>query len=128
MRVKNMLIKSPGSETLSMMKVAIFHPKALLEIRKFPESVRRELGKAIRDMQAGLSPGMPLCREMPSVALGAAETRIKDATGAYRAFLYRKSKAGILVFHAFVKKSEKTPPREIAMGSKRLKEMLNGEI
>jgi len=122
-----MLKTSPRSETIGNVKNAIFHPKAPLEIRKFPESVRKELGKAIRDIQAGYSPGMPLCREMPSVALGVTEVRIKDASGAYRTFLYRKSKIGILIFHAFKKKDQKTPPHEITRGAKRLKEMLNGE-
>jgi phage-related protein len=30
----------------------------------------------------------------------------------------------VLIFHAFAKKSQKTPDREIELGKKRLKEML----
>jgi hypothetical protein len=32
-------------------KLAIFHPKARDAIRKFPEDVRREIGKVIFDLQ-----------------------------------------------------------------------------
>jgi len=34
-------------------KSAVFHPKARDAIRKFPEDVRRELGKVIFDLQKG---------------------------------------------------------------------------
>jgi phage-related protein len=110
------------------MRPAIFHPKALEAIRAFPEEVRRELGQAIFDLQKGASIGMPMCRSMPSVAVGAEEIRIKDRSGVYRAFTYRKSKAGVLIFHAFQKKTQKTPDHEIELGKKRLKELLHGQI
>jgi hypothetical protein len=41
-------------------KSAIFHPAAIAAIRQFPEIVRKELGKAIFDVQCGDPPGMPL--------------------------------------------------------------------
>jgi phage-related protein len=109
-------------------KGAIFHPAALAVIRLFPEEVRRELGKVIFDLQRGETLAMPLSRSMPSVAPGAAELRIRDRTGIYRAFYYLKSSRGILVFHAFVKKSQATPKHEADMGKKRLKELLHEEI
>ncbi len=110
------------------MKAAIFHPAALAAIRLFPEDVRRELGKAIFDLQRGETLAMPLSRPMPSVAPGAAELRIRDRTGIYRAFYYVRSSRGILVFHAFVKKSQATPRHETDVGKKRLKELLHEEI
>jgi phage-related protein len=39
----------------------------------------------------------------------------------------KKSKRGILIVHAFVKKTQKTPPREITLARKRLEEMLDEE-
>ncbi len=62
---------------------------------------------------------------MPSVAKGVAELRVRDEHGAYRAFYYADSEAGVLVFHAFVKKSQRTPPLEIELARKRLKELLD---
>ena len=45
----------------------------------------------------------------------------------YRAYNYVKSSRGILVFHAFVKKTQETPTREIEIARNRLREMLNDE-
>jgi phage-related protein len=81
-------------------------------------------GKAIYDLQLGHLLSMPLSRAMPAVGSGAAEIRIQDATGAYRAFYVTRVADAIVVFHAFVKKTRKTPEREIQLGKKRLKEML----
>jgi phage-related protein len=97
-------------------------------IKVFPEEVKKELGKAILDLQKGHSLGMPLSRPMPSVALGVEELRMRDRAGIYRTFYLQKSSRGILIFHAFVKKTQKTPPQEITLGKKRLKEMLDEKI
>jgi phage-related protein len=89
--------------------------------------VRRELGKAIHDLQRGEVVFMPLARPMGSIGRGAAELRILDRAGIYRVFYLVKPARGILVFHAFVKKSRATPQREVELRSKRLKEMLDEE-
>ena len=62
---------------------------------------------------------------MTTVAAGAYELRVKDADGIYRVFYYLKSAEGILVFHAFVKKTQATPQNEIETARKRLWEMLD---
>jgi hypothetical protein len=45
--------------------------------------------------------------------------------GTYRAFYYTAHAEGIIVFHAFVKKTQQTPESEIELGRKRLKEILD---
>jgi phage-related protein len=110
------------------MKLAIFHPAAIAAIRLFPESVRKELGKAIFDLQKGELLGMPLARPMPTVGAGVSELRIRDRSGIYRAFYYAHSGRGIFVFHAFVKKTPSTPQQELNLGRKRLKEMPHEKI
>ena len=109
------------------MRAAIFHPAARDAIRGFPLDVRRAVGKAIWELQQGVRLGMPLSKSMPAVVAGAEELRVKDASGAYRAFYYVRSKRGILIFHAFQKKTQKTPPAEINLGARRLKELLDEE-
>jgi phage-related protein len=109
-------------------KAAIFHPAATSAIRLFPKDVRREMGKAIFDLLRGEVLTMPLSRPMPSVSAGAAELRIRDRTGIYRVFYYSRSPKGILIFHAFVKKSQATPKHELALGKKRLEELLHEKI
>ena len=56
---------------------------------------------------------MPNSRPMPKVAPGVSELRVRGEDGAYRGFYYTASARGILVFHAFVKKTQRTPPLEI---------------
>lgn len=107
------------------MALAVFHPKARDAIREFPEDVRRELGKAIFDLQKGYKLSMPLSRPMSSVAAGTEELRVKDRSGAYRVFYYTRLADSVFIFHAFVKKTQKTPRQEIALAQKRLKEMLD---
>jgi phage-related protein len=72
-------------------KAALFHPAAKAAIRSFPDDVRRELGKAIFDLQKGDSLGMPVSRPMSSVAPGVAELRMRDRHGIYRAFYFMRS-------------------------------------
>ena len=103
------------------MKPAIFHRAAREAIRAFPAAVKRQLGKAILDLQKGHQLGMPLSRPMPEVAVGVEELRIRDDAGIYRTFYFTKSKRGILIPHAFVKKTQKTPRHEIALAGRRLK-------
>ena len=110
------------------MKAAIFHPAARAAIRSFPGDARQELGKAIYDLQKGEVLAMPFSRPMPSIEPGAAELRIRDRSGIYRAFYYSRSVRGILVFHAFVKKTQTTPVGELDLGKKRLKELLHEEV
>ena len=110
---------------ISFVKPARFHPKARNAIQAFPEDVRRELGKAIFDLQKGERLGMPLSRSMPSIGAGVEELRIKDRNGAYRVFYLAKFADAVLIFHAFTKKTQKTQKSEIDLGKKRLKELLD---
>ena len=107
-----------------MVKSALFHPKAREIIREFPGDVKKTLGKLIFDVQKGARLEMPVSRPMASVALGVEELRIKDRSGIYRAFYFARVDHAVIVFHAFVKKAQKTPKREMELGKKRLKEML----
>jgi len=106
------------------MKSAAFHPKARDVIRQFPENVRRGFGKAILDLQKGANLSMPLSRPMPLIALGVDELRIKDRSGTYRVFYYTRLADSILIFHAFTKKTQKTPLTEMSLAQQRLKEMI----
>jgi phage-related protein len=82
------------------------------------------MGKAIFELQKGARLTMPLSRPMPSVAPGVEELRVKDRSGAYRAFYFTRLDMAVLILHAFEKKAAKTPMREIDLGRNRLREML----
>lgn len=110
------------------MKSVTFHPKALEFIREQPPAMRREIGEALRDVQKGISLGLPLSRPMPVVASGAHELRVRDPTTAIRVFYFVNLPDTIVVFHGFQKKSQKAPQREIAVGQQRLQEVLHGHL
>ena len=110
-----------------MQKKAVFHPKVIETLKQFPREVRRELGKAIWDLQLGYELRMPLSRPMPEVGSGVAELRVRDREGIFRTFYYTKSPRGILVFHAFKKTSQQTDKKDILLGRKRFKEVLEDE-
>jgi phage-related protein len=99
----------------------ILHPKAREAIRRFPKDARIRLGKGLFRLQMGEQIGMPDSRPMPGMASGGSELRVKGPDGNFRVFYYTASPQGVLVFHAFVKKTQRTPPLEIYLARKRLK-------
>jgi phage-related protein len=62
---------------------------------------------------------------MPSIYKGVEELRVKDASGAFRVFYFTRFIDRVLIFHAFQKKTQKTPKHEIELGRKRFKELYN---
>lgn len=105
-----------------------FHPKALAFIQDQSVVIRQEIGEALRDVQKGISLGMPLSRPMPDVASGVHELRVGDETTSVRVFYFVKMADAIVVFHGFQKKTQKTPKQEMEVGSKRLREVLDGKV
>jgi phage-related protein len=101
----------------------IFHPKAREALRALPDEMKDEFGQALFLLQQGFKLSVPLSRPLPQVAQGVEELRVRGREGIYRAFYYARSREGVLVFHVFMKKTERTPPLEIELGRKRLKEM-----
>ena len=108
------------------MKAVDFHPAALKVIKGFPVNVRKAIGQAILELQKGERLSMPLSRPMKSVAPGVEEIRNKDLNGIYRTFYLARMKDRIIIFHAFIKQTQKTPKKEIKTAKKRLKEVLDG--
>ena len=57
-------------------------------------------------MQLGERIGMPNSRPMPAVAPEVSELRAKGEDGIFRVFYYTASPRGVLVFQAFIKKTQ----------------------
>ena len=110
------------------MKSIVFHPRALEFIRAQSQSIRRQIGEVLRDLQKGVTLGMPLSRPMPVVAPGVCEPRVRDEGSTVRVFYFAGTSDSILVFHGFQKKSQKTPAREIDLARRRLREVINAKI
>ena len=95
------------------------------EIRKFPEKLQKDLLMILAQLSRGVRLGMPLSRPMPSIGLGVHELRLKDRGGGYRLIYFFKSKSGKIYFlHAFKKKTQATPRKNLNLAQKRLKDAL----
>jgi len=105
-----------------------FHLRALEFIREQSVLIRRQVGEALRDLQKGINLGMPLSRPMTGIAPGVHEIRVSGDAATVRVFYYIRRSDAIIVFHAFQKKSQKTPLREINLARQRLKEVLNEKV
>lgn len=104
---------------------AQFNPKAKSELQKFPEEVRKKIGKAIFELQQGKKLEMPLSKPMPSVGSGVEEIRVSGRNGIYRVFYYTKGMDSVVILHSFMKKTQQTPSQDIEIGKNRLWEVLN---
>ncbi len=104
-------------------QVLIYEP-ARKEILSWPMEAKKDLGSILTKLQKGSEVGYPDTESMNTVASGVFEIRVKEASGIFRAFYIVKVKHGILVFHAFKKKTQKTPKQEIETARKRLSSFL----
>ena len=109
-----------------LMKAVDFHPAALKIIKGFPAKARKAIGQAVLELQKGEKLSMPLSRPVKAIGFGVEEIRSKDVNGIYRTFYLARMRDRIIVFHAFVKKTQKTPKKEIKIAKQRLKESLGG--
>jgi phage-related protein len=67
---------------------------------------------------------MPDVRPLPEISPHTSEIRIPNRSGSYRALYVIRMKFGILLFHAFQKKSAKTPEKEKNTARSRLEAFL----
>jgi len=87
-----------------------------------PGLLARYLHLADRMIQYGPDLGMPHTKAMGS---GLFEMRLKSQEGISRVFYCMLVKRKIVMLHQFVKKTDKTPPKELDIARKRMKEWKN---
>jgi phage-related protein len=89
-------------------------------LQNFPDAPRYRAGVELRAVQNGLEPDD--WKPMKTVGAGVREIRVRDATGAFRVIYSATLPDRVLVLHAFQKKAQQTPQRDIDLAAKRLKE------
>ena len=87
--------------------------------------VRKELGALLTRLQRRESIGMPDIRPMPDIHPHASEIRIRWKDGRFRVLYVIQKEFGVVLFHAFDKKSAKTPENEKRTARIRLKVILD---
>ena len=106
---------------LHVRRVTFYSRTLEAEILRLPDGfVARFLRYAERMELFGPDLGMPHTRSMGQ---GLFELRLKAAEGIARVFYCTLIGRRIVILHQFVKKSEKTPRRELDIARKRLKEI-----
>ena len=105
--------------------IEYFNVSVQAELDGWPPGLRaRYRALVLRISEYGPNLGMPHTRSMGE---GLFEVRAKGAEGVGRAFYCALARKRIVILHSFVKKSEKTPAREMKVARDRMKEVLRHE-
>lgn len=106
------------------MKVTVLDV-CIKELKKFPKKIINDVYELVNDLSEGIQLSMPISRKMSSMGKGVFELRLRDASGAYRIIYLVKRGEHIYLVHAFKKKAEKTPKKNIDIATKRIKKVLH---
>ena len=104
-----------------MIKVVEWIGSSLKDVQSFPKDAKREIGHALDNLQHGYAPAD--WKPMPSIGSGVYEIRV-HTDGEYRVVYITKFCKKIYVLHAFKKKTQKTPKKDIDISQARLKEAM----
>ncbi|HTT85499.1 MAG TPA: type II toxin-antitoxin system RelE/ParE family toxin [Rhizomicrobium sp.] len=104
------------------MKSVVFAGDARDAIRSFPENARREAGFQIERVQRGLEPDH--WKPMATVGRGVREIRITDRAGAFRVIYVATFADAVYILHAFQKKPQATPRRDLDLAVERYGELM----
>lgn len=101
--------------------IEYFHPRILKEIEAWPASIKADYARLIELlMDFGPDLRMPHSKAMGN---GLFEIRAKGQDGIGRAFYCFVKGKRIIILHAFIKKSQATPQKELMIARKRMKEV-----
>ena len=104
--------------------IEYFHPKVLAEIESWPVDVLADYAR-IAELLMVHGPNLRLPHSR-TFGEGLLELRPRGRSGIGRAFYCFLVGRRVVVLHAFIKKSQQTPDRELKLARKRMKEISNG--
>lgn len=106
-------------------QVEYFHQRVLAEIESWPVDVLADYAHLIELLaQHGPSLRLPHSRAFGD---GLFELRPRGRSGIGRAFYCFLLGKRVVVVHAFIKKTQETPDRELKLARKRVKDLQNGQ-
>jgi phage-related protein len=101
--------------------IEYYNSKVLAEIESWPADFLADYARLVELLIAhGPNLRLPHSRSMKK---GLFELRPRGASGISRAFYCFAENRRIVVLHAFVKKTQETPPKELRLARKRAKEL-----
>ena len=94
-------------------------------LREFPEEARQEAGFQLDKVQRGKQPDD--FKPMPSIGKGVEEIRVWDEAGTFRVVYTARLADVVVVLHAFRKKTQATPKRDVDMAKARFAQLMRGD-
>lgn len=95
-------------------------------LRDFPDDARHDTGYQLDKVQRGEQPED--FKPMPAIGKGVEEIRVAGDSGAYRVIYFARRAEAVYVLHAFQKKTQTTPQRDIETARRRFAQLSRGEI
>ena len=89
-------------------------------LRSLDREDRKRVGEDIKDVEFSWPIGLPLCRPLGT---GLWEVRSDLTTGWIARVLFCTREGHMVLLHAFVKKTQKTPAPDLKLALKRMKEL-----
>lgn len=104
--------------------IEYFHPRVKNDIESWPDGILADYARLVELlMEFGPNLRMPYSRAMGD---GLFELRPRGPEGIGRALYCYFDGQRIVMLHAFIKKTQETPGKELRLARKRLKEVRNG--
>ena len=103
-------------------KQAVFEGSSLDELLAFPPPARENAGFQIYLVELGRDPDD--WKPMKGIGAGVREIRIAGADGQFRVIYVAKFEEAVYVLHAFAKKTQKTPQRNLDIAAARYKALV----
>jgi phage-related protein len=91
-------------------------------IKQLPPECRKTIGFDLKTVQLGFPMGLPLCRSLGD-GLWEVRSSLPNRTEARLVFFQHKQSSNLVVVHAFIKKSQKTPKPDLDLALKRKREI-----
>jgi phage-related protein len=89
-------------------------------LRSLPAEDRRAIGIDLATVQFGWPVGMPVCRSLGE-GLWEVRSKLPSRRIARLLFFFHEDRIGVV--HGFIKKTQKTPPDDLDLARRRMKEM-----
>jgi phage-related protein len=106
------------------MRPVRFLGDSLKMLRDFPEDARHDAGYQLDKVQRGEQPDD--FKPMTVIGKGVEEIRITDDSGAYRVVYVARHADAVYVLHAFQKKRQATPKKDIDTAKRRFAQLSRG--
>ena len=106
---------------LETLRFAFVSDAAEREYKELPDDIQDEFGKALRCVQHGEKPFLPV-KSLSSVGSGVIELKI-NGSPAYRCVYVTKYLNAVIVLHSFVKTTNGVDQQAMRVATQRLKEL-----